>query len=71
LTDDGGTTSYTYDELDRVATIVAPNAAGTGTDTIGYTYNHRRPHSSLGWRTPAAFAATVTEGAQHNRPQLS
>jgi putative transposase len=34
-------------------------------------YNHRRPHSSLGWRTPAAFAATVTEGAQHNRPQLS
>jgi putative transposase len=33
--------------------------------------NHRRPHSSLGWRTPAAFAATVTEGAQHNRPQLS
>ena len=34
-------------------------------------YDHRRPHSSLGWRTPAAFAATVTEGAQHNRPQLS
>jgi transposase InsO family protein len=34
-------------------------------------YNHRRPHSSLGWRTPAAFAATVTEGAHHNRPQLS
>jgi transposase InsO family protein len=28
-------------------------------------YNHQRPHSSLGWRTPAAFAATVTEGAQH------
>ena len=34
-------------------------------------YNHQRPHSSHGWRTPAAFAATVTEGAQHNRPQLS
>src|SRR5215218_8816133 len=34
-------------------------------------YNHRRPHSSLGWRLPAAFAATVTEGAQHNRPHLS
>jgi transposase InsO family protein len=34
-------------------------------------YNHQRPHSSHGWRTPAAFAATVTEGAQHNRPRLS
>ena len=31
-------------------------------------YGHQRPHSSHGWRTPAAFAATVTEGAQHNRP---
>jgi putative transposase len=34
-------------------------------------YNHQRPHSSHGWRTPAAFAATVTEGAQQNRPQVS
>ena len=35
-------------------------------------YNHQGPpHSSHGWRTPAAFAATVTEGAQHNGPQLS
>ena len=33
-------------------------------------YNHQRPHSSHGWRTPAAFAAPVTEGAQQ-RPQLS
>jgi transposase InsO family protein len=21
------------------------------------THNHRRPHSSLGWKTPAAYAA--------------
>ena len=34
-------------------------------------HNHQRPHSSRGWRTPAAFAATVTEGVQHIRPQLS
>ena len=33
-------------------------------------YNHQRPHSH-GWRTPAVLAATVTEGAQHNRPQNS
>jgi putative transposase len=34
-------------------------------------YNHQRPHSSHGWRTPAAFAATVTEGAKQKQPQLS
>ena len=34
-------------------------------------YNHQRPHSRHGWRTTAALAATVTEGGQHNRPQLS
>lgn len=31
-------------------------------------YNYQRPHNSHGWRTPAAFAATVTEGAQHTDP---
>jgi putative transposase len=35
------------------------------------TYNHRRPHSSLGWKPPAAFAATVTKGARQRQPQLS
>ena len=34
-------------------------------------YNHLRPHSSLGWKPPAAFAATVTEGAQQQPAQLS
>ena len=26
-------------------------------------YNHRRPHSSLDWKTPAAFAATLNDPA--------
>jgi transposase InsO family protein len=24
-------------------------------------YNHRRPHSSLGWQTPAAYAAKLVD----------
>jgi hypothetical protein len=31
-------------------------------------YNHRRPHSSLGWRLPAAYAASLTTNKSDNRP---
>ena len=31
-------------------------------------YNHHRPHSSLGWRSPAVYAANTTE---HQQPRLS
>jgi len=31
-------------------------------------YNHRRPHSSLGWRPPAAYAASLTTNKSENRP---
>ena len=31
-------------------------------------YNHRRPHSSLNWQTPAAFAASLTEHATGTFP---
>lgn len=34
-------------------------------------YNHERPHSSLGWRTPAAYAATLTTNKEQKPAQLS
>ena len=30
-------------------------------------YNHRRPHSSLGWRPPAAYAASLTTNKSEKR----
>ncbi len=34
-------------------------------------YNHKRPHSSLGWRPPAAYAATLTSKAKETTARLS
>ena len=34
-------------------------------------YNHRRPHSSLNWQTPAAYAATLTDPATGTFPAAS
>ncbi len=34
-------------------------------------YNHKRPHSSLGWRPPAAYAATLTPEAKETTARLS
>lgn len=30
-------------------------------DEWRHEYNHRRPHSGIGWQTPAAYAATMNE----------
>ncbi len=32
------------------------------------TYNSIRPHSSLGWKTPAAYAASLTPEAKETTP---
>ena len=34
-------------------------------------YNHRRPHSSLGWRPPAAYAASLTTNTSEKPVRLS
>jgi transposase InsO family protein len=34
-------------------------------------YNHKRPHSSLGWRTPAAYAASLTTDPKETAARLS
>jgi putative transposase len=34
-------------------------------------YNHRRPHSSLGWRPPAAYAASQTTNKSEKPARLS
>jgi len=34
-------------------------------------YNHKRPHSSLGWSAPAAYAANLTLEARKTTARLS
>jgi alkanesulfonate monooxygenase SsuD/methylene tetrahydromethanopterin reductase-like flavin-dependent oxidoreductase (luciferase family) len=34
-------------------------------------YNHKRPHSSLGWRTPAAYTASLTTDPKETAARLS
>ena len=34
-------------------------------------YNHKRPHSSLGWRPPAAYAASLTSKPMEKTARLS
>jgi transposase InsO family protein len=34
-------------------------------------YNHRRPHSSLGWRPPAPYAASLTTNKSEKPARLS
>jgi putative transposase len=63
--------SRVRDELLSVEAFDSLLEAQTVTNDWKNIYNHQRPHGSLGWRTPAVFAATVTKGAEHTQARLS
>ena len=46
--------------LDRELFLSVPEARYV-LDEWRVEYNHRRPHSGLGWQTPAAYAATLVD----------
>ena len=48
--------------LNRELFLSAPEARYV-LDEWTLDYNHPRPHSSLDWKTPAAFAATLNDPA--------
>lgn len=49
------------DELLNRELFLGLDEAGYVLDEWRNDYNHRRPHSGIGWQTPAAYAASVTE----------
>ena len=53
--------SRVRDELLAVEAFDSLLEAKTVTEEWRTTYNHRRPHSSLGWKTPAAYAANWSQ----------
>ncbi len=61
LVDQSGTVTYTYDDIDRVRTIVSPKPGG-GTDTVTYSYTDPREGSAFTVRTaelPGGATQTV------------
>ena len=47
------------DELLQRELFLSLSEARYVLDAWRLEYNHRRPHSGIGWQTPAAFAATL------------
>ena len=51
------------DELLDRELFLSMAEARYGVDEWRLEYNHRRPHSGLGWQTPASFAAMIDNKA--------
>ena len=56
------------DELLNVECFASVKEAQVLVEAYRLDYNHQRPHSSLGYRTPAAFAATCIPSAPATPP---
>jgi len=59
------------DELLNRELFTSLAEAGVITEDYRLAYNHQRPHSSLGYQTPAAFAAVLREGSALTLPASS
>ena len=56
---------------DEVLSVEAFDSVARGITDWRIIYNHRRPHSSLGWRPPAAYAASLTTNKSEKPARLS
>ena len=63
--------SRVRDEVLSVEAFDSLLEAQTVIDDWKNIYNHQRPHSSLGWRTPAAYAASLTTNPKETTTRLS
>ena len=63
--------SRVRDELLSVEAFNSVLEAQTVINDWRTIYNHKRPHSSLGWRAPAAYAASLNRQSEEQTPRLS
>ena len=63
--------SRVRDEVLSVEAFDSVLEAQTVIEDWRHIYNHKRPHGSLGWKTPAAYAASLKGQLERNTPELS
>ncbi len=63
--------SRVRDEVLSVDAFVSLLEARTVIEDWRQIYNHKRPHSSLGWKTPAVYAASLNRQPEENTARLS
>jgi RHS repeat-associated protein len=66
LTDPSGTVDYGYDDIDRVTSIVAPAATGSGTDTVTYAYADTPTPADPTTKVTATYPGGATQRIDRN-----